>query len=310
MSIYTQPDRSSIAIEGLKLAGHPSGGSSADQTLAQGWIEEAKMDIWNVQNRTKVKMKQLLVTAYGVATENISRYANPNDCDEVYSVSILTGDEDTASAVSTSSVTGATGTVGKAILLTSGTGIGNCSQISSIVGGVNIITPDFNGSSFDGTEDYMVITESKPLVRKHPKFLDEIKEPYTKDEPKYWIPQGQGNADTDETGEFEIYPVPDTLYGLKIRYYMNIMLLDLSTDANLVGGIYRQLKPLFVQKVLYRQLQRDRNYDYSRVCEKQYWMLVDTFIGNLTDEAIIPKPRDLTLYTQPGGSIDIETLYD
>ena len=47
------------------------------------------MDVWNVQNQYKVKMKPLLATAYGVATENVSRYANPSDCDSLYSVSIL-----------------------------------------------------------------------------------------------------------------------------------------------------------------------------------------------------------------------------
>ena len=305
MSKPTQPSLITIAQEGLKLCGYPSGGDATLQAVAQSFIEESKMDIWNVQNQYRVKIKPLLVTAWGVTTENVSRYANPSDCDVVHSVNLCEGTSGTASAVTASKVTGPSSGAGKMILLTSGTGIGNCSQISSISGGGANLTPNFSGSSFAGTENYLIIDEIHELTQKTPQTLDEIDAPFDKDIPTHWYPQGQGMADGDETGEFELYPVPDAVYGLKIRYYMNIMLLDLSTDANLIGSIYRQLKPIFIQKVIYRMHQRDRNWDYARTMEKQYWAFIETFIKNYIDDYIIPQPRDLRLYTSNTTTFNI-----
>ena len=298
MATYTQPSRNSIAVEALKLNGHPAGGTAGEIALVESAIEEAKMDIWNIQNHYKGKLKPLLVTAYGVATENVSRYAKPADCDALYSVSILDSDETgNATAVSASQVTCGSVTPGRMLLLTSGTGLGNCSQISSYTGGIAYLTPNFSGSSFDGTEGYMAIETSEELISKPPKWLDDIDDPYEKDQPTHYFEQGQGKADTDETGEFELYPTPDALYGLKIRYYMNIMLMDLSTDAALVGGIYRMFKPIFMKKAQITVQMINRKYDSIPTLEKQYWSMVDLFVKANIDEIAIPTPKDTRLYS-------------
>src|SRR4030067_2128742 len=100
MAVHTQPTKNSIAQDGLKLCGYPTGGSATQQTVAETWIEEAKMDIWNLMNKYEVKLKCLLTTAFGITTAGVSRYANPSDCDIISSINILDGDHTgTAQAV-------------------------------------------------------------------------------------------------------------------------------------------------------------------------------------------------------------------
>ena len=287
-AMVTQPTKDTIVTDAMKLAGYPNGGSATQLTNGGIWIEEAKMDIQNMANKYNVQLSPLLVTSYGVTTDAISRYANPSDCSKIYSVSILKGDHEGTSTASTSSqVTlaadediSAGDAEGRILLLTSGTYVGNASQISDLTGVVATVTPDFNNASVTGASNYMIVDTHTVLEKSNPAVYDDISNPAFSAEPTMWFPQGQGNADDDETGEFELYPVPDDVYGLKIRYYLNLTLLDLTTDANLLQTLYRRWYPMLLRKVLYRQLKVDRDEERGALEESSYFQLLDEYILN------------------------------
>ena len=297
MAIPTQPSLATIATDALKLAGYPDGGSATQQTVAQQWVEEAKMDIQNMADKYDVQLKSLFATAYGVTTDAVSRYANPDDCSNVYSVSLLKGDhEGTATAVTQTAITlaadediSAGDAEGRIILLTSGTGVGNASQISDYNATTKVatVTPRMatDTGSYDGTENYMIVDNHQILTKHNSRVLDETINPWFSDEPVEWFPQGQGNADDDETGEFELYPTPDDTYGLKIRYYINITLVDLA--SNLMKTLYRKWYPLLIRKVLYRQLKLDRDAERGAAEESTFFQLVEDYV--LNDKSIERK---------------------
>ncbi len=277
MSIPTQPTLTSLCTEGLKRSGYPSP-SSTQITRANDWIEEVKWDIWNMDK----KYKSLLIASYGVTAKGVSRYANPSDFASDLSISMLDGTH-TGTLQSASASTATLASIedisednaqGKLLLITSGTGLGACSQISSLNTTTKIatVTPNFNTTPV-GTEKYMIVDIHYKLEQLHITKRDEANYPHDKQIPAYYFPIGQGNADSDETGEFELYPTPDDLYGIQLRYYANLMLVDLT--SNLMASLYRRWRNLFIQGVMLRSLQNDRDSRYNAELPTYTKMLQD-----------------------------------
>jgi hypothetical protein len=264
MAIPVQPSLSVLCTEGIKRSGYPSP-SSAQITRAESWIEEIKWDIWDQAK----KYKSLLVTSYGVTTKGISRYANPSDFESDLSINILDGEhQGTLEAATSCTATLASDETitedmaqGKLLLMTSGNTVGSCSQISAYDATTKIATviPDFY-STPAGTEDYMVVDFQRMLSQQHIIRREAESYPFDKSIPEYYFPLGQGTADSDETGEFELYPTPDDIYGIQLRYYANLMLVDLS--SNLMATLYRRWRNLFIQGVMMKSLQNDRDARY------------------------------------------------
>ncbi len=264
MAIPTQPTLSLICTEGIKRSGYPSP-SAAQITRAADWIEEVKWDIWNLDK----KYKSLLISSYGVTTKGVSRYANPSDFESDLSIVILDGmHTGTLQAATAGTATLAADesfsedfAQGKFLLITSGTGLGSCSQITAYNDTTKVATvvPNFNTTP-DGTEGYMVVDSQYKLEQQYITRKDEVTYPDDKQIPAYYFPIGQGNSDSDETGEFELYPTPDDTYGIQLRYFANLMLVDLS--SNLMATLYRRWRNLFVQGVMLKSLQNDRDARY------------------------------------------------
>ena len=298
--IPTQPTISTIVQEGLKRGGYPSGGSSAQQTQAQDWVEQTKWDIWTKLNGRKAE--SLMTVAYGVTADGVSRYALPADCEDIYSITILdalhTG---TAQAVTASQVTLAAAEdvsedfiQGKLLLLTSGTGIGNCSQVSAYntTTKVATLTPNFNGASFAGTEGYMIVDSQYKLQEKMISIRDNEEDYSSKDRPTYYFPIGQANADSDETGEFELFQVPDDVYGIQLRYYVNLPMVDLT--GNLMKTLYRRWYNLWVQGVIWRSLQQDKDTQYSTEFEIYQKMIADMIGVELYESSLMNLQAKVT----------------
>ena len=289
MSLPTTPTLTLIVNEGLKRAGYPSGGSATQQTQAEGWVEETKWDIWS--RLSGKRLKALMATSYGVTADGVSRYALPSDFESFYSLAILDGvNTGTASAVSASSVTlgaavGEDFIQGKLLLLTSGTGVGNCSQVSSYATLVASLTPNFNGSSFDGTEKYMIVDSIYKLKEKELIIKDLETDYSVKGRPEYYFPFGQANSDSDETGEFELFNTPDDIYGVQLRYFVNLSLTDLA--SNLMATLYRRWYAVWIQGVIYRALQQDRESNRATLEYQKYQKMVSDLInGELYDASI------------------------
>ncbi len=266
MAVPTQPTSDSIVTEALKRAGY-SNPSAAKISRAKDWLEEVKHDIWT----TSKKWKSLIYTSYGVTTKGISRYANPVDFERDLTLTILTGDHTgTLQAATSSSATldanedvSEDFAIGKLLLITSGTGLGACSQITAYNTTTKVasVTPDFTVTP-DGTETYMIVDTQYPLHQLRITERDAIAHPNARSRPTHYFPLGMAQADSDETGEFELYPTPDKLYGLQMRYYANLSLVDLS--SNLMGTLYRRWRNVFITGVYWRVLQDDDDDRYLK----------------------------------------------
>ena len=286
MAIYTQPSIDSLTIEGLSLGGHPNvSAGSALQLRSELWVQE----MWNdIQQRLNGKrLNPLMVTSYGVTTNGVSRYALPPDFIKINNITLFSSNiTGTAQTVTASAITLASSdtsaendVLGKQILITSGSYAGNCSQVSAYntTTKVATVTPNFSDSGITGTPDYMVLQTKYPLNE----FLISNKDSYVDADyrgvPNAFMVMGQYNGDVDETGEFEIHPVPDALYGVQIRYFADLNLTDLT--SNVIGTLCRKWSNLIIQKVLYKVLKDDRNYAEANRQESIYHSMVSNMVS-------------------------------
>ena len=264
MAIPTQPTLTTLCTEGIKKAGYPSP-SSAQLTRAEDWVEETKNDLWNLEKR----WKPLMIMTFGVTADGKSRYAMPSDFEQDLSVVILDGTHTgtlqagaagTATLASSESMT-TDYAQGKLLLITAGTGLGSCSQMTGWNNTTKVatVTPDFTVTPAVA-DSYTVVDVHYPLRQSTIWDRDGDYYPHDSGIPTHYFPIGQGNADADESGEFELYPIPDDIYGIQIRYYANLMLLDLTSEV--LKGLYRRWRNVFIQGVYMKQLQNDRNAKY------------------------------------------------
>lgn len=297
MALPTAPSLTTICTDALRLAGYPTP-TAAQLTQAELWIEETKQDIWLKHRR----LKPLLMTAYGVTAVGKSRYALPSAFDIMSSCSILDGDSGTAQAAADSTLTLAAATTateaslqGKLLLITSGTtGTGSCSQITAFntTTKVATVTPNWTTTP-TGTITYLIVDEHTLLTKKPLNERDEITEPYELDKPSEYSIHGQANADENETGEIQLYYTPDEIYGIEMKYYINLELMDLSTDSNLVATLYRRWRSIFKMGVKVRALDKDRDERYQPEWDRYHAMIesltindMDYYTPNRTEEGV------------------------
>ena len=285
MALATNPTLDSLTIEGLVIGGHPGiAAGNALQLRAETWVQEMFNDI--DQSLSGKKLKPVMVTSFDVTVDGKSRYALPSDCAKIQTVTILDGSHTgncTAVTASTATLAASESAEtdfmqGKMLLLTSGTAVGNCSQITDWNNTTKVasVTPDFTATSFDGTEGYMVVDTLRNLDETEISLLDK-ETSVTSGIPRYYFPIGQGNGDADETGEMIFDIVPDDVYGIQLRYFANLNLTDLS--SNLLVTLYRKWQNVIIQKVFYKTLLNDRNYTESRTQEEIYWELLNRMIA-------------------------------
>jgi len=279
----TDPTLVSICTEGLKKAGYSAPATNPGLTRSQDeYIPEIKNDIWIKEK----KLKSLYFVKTIVLTEGKSRYAMPTDYASDLSLVLMTGEETgTAQAGTTSSITFASdeglteaNAVGKEVLITSGTGQGSFSQIDTYNTSTKkaTVTPNFDTAP-DATSGYMVIDDYSDLDKTAIRVLDEDSNPTETGKPVEWFP-----TKDDDSGELTLQPVPDdTTYGLRFRYYANLMTLDLT--GNLMALLYRKWQSLWKQGVFYKQLQSDDDSRQTKE-EKVYWaMLIEVMLEEVTD---------------------------
>ena len=238
MAKQTQPTADTLVIEGLIKAGYPVPTSGQKTRATTYFLEQIKLDIWSKARN----YKPFLITSYGVTANGVSRYALPADCEQIQSITILSGifagtcqaggSASTPKLSATETISEDTA-LGRLLLITSGTGLGSASQISAYTAPDASVTPDLDTAP-DQTSNYMIIDRYRKLVEKHIDLRDAQINPNRRGTPDFYYPIGQGNADDDETGEFQLSPAPDdlpsqtsTVYGIQLRYYANLTLSDI-----------------------------------------------------------------------------------
>lgn len=268
MAAPASPTANSIVTEALQRSGIPSPTSVQITRARTEWLEEVKADIWGMG----ASLKSLYAQSVLVLTNGQSRYAMPTDFYADMTLKIVHGTEvGAAQAGASGSVTLAAAASfsadylrGKEVLIYSGTGAGSLSQITSYSDTTKVasVSPNFNTAP-DSTSSYMIISYSPSALEQVPIWdFDKLEAPAVTGEPTHYATIG----DADD-GEFEIYPIPHhstAPYGLKMRYYVDLMEIDLA--GTLMATLYKKWRNVFLHGVVYRSLfsAGDQRYERER----------------------------------------------
>lgn len=250
MAAPSVPTAASLVTEGLRQAGIFNPTASQISTYQTEVMEQLKNELW----ASVKQMKPLQTYSYGVLTPGQSRYSCPEDFASDLSMVILTGNTTgTALAGSANTLTvpassggfGQNQTIGKELLITGGTAKASCSQIISVSGsGPYVLTvyPDFQGTP-DATSTFMLVDNQYPCEQDHIANFDKFRTAGL-DRPKKFYPMG--DEDFDEF-IFDVPPDANYTYGVRMRYYVNIMTLDLT--STLMSTLYQKFREYWIKGI-------------------------------------------------------------
>ena len=214
-------------------------------------MREIKNDIFTACKKPTSLQSIAIVTL--VAGQ--SQYDLPTDFSSLINMTLLDGSTTgIAQAGASGSITLAStdpstsDIAGKEIVITSGTGVNQVSQIYSYDTTTKIAsiypawtTPPVSGSTYLIVDKYDNLLES-PV-------WDYDKEPaLRREKPKMYYPIG----DSDD-GQFLIAQVPDKVYAIKIRYYADLTRLDLA--GTLMSTLYRRWQNIWVSGIWAKALE-------------------------------------------------------
>ncbi|MEE8382223.1 MAG: hypothetical protein V3R78_10175 [Thermodesulfobacteriota bacterium] len=260
MAVPTNPTATTLVSEAIKKAGHSSPTSGQITRAEDFFMQEIKNDIHTLAKKPKF----LHTTSILVLTEGKNRYANPTDYSSDMEMTLLSGTNDgTAQDGAVGSITLAatdsfidSGIVGKEILITANTGAGSMSQVTAYDDTTKVatVTPDFTTTP-DNTSTYSIIDAYDHLEQTPSfEFDRKVRNDTLLGRPTHFMPIGSANE-----GEFTLYPTPYTddtsVYGIRLRYYANIMELD--NTGTLMTKLYSTLRNIWIAGVKAKQLEDD-----------------------------------------------------
>jgi hypothetical protein len=279
--------------EGLAKGGESSPTTASTNRAKTVWMEEIKNDIWHLGKKPKL----LHATSYGIFPVGQSRFTNPDDFSSDLSLTILDGsNRGTAQTGSSSSITLSASDVsaevyilGREILIISGTGQGSYSQIIAYntTTKVATVTPEFSTAP-DSTSGYMIVdtewpVEQRPIYERDTVFQTPLTGIATK-----FYPIGD-----EDFGEFILEKAPDRVYGARLRYYANIMLIDI--DSTHMSTIYQRWRQIFVEGIRFKKLDdeddvrandaytRYRKVLYDLITRETYGMDISNILDRVSD---------------------------
>jgi len=283
MAAPTAPTADTIVTEALNKAFKSNPSSTLVTRAKDYWLEEVKYDI---ATRCR-KLKMLYTTSVLTLTEGQSRYSNPSDYLSDLEIDILYGTHyGTAQGGASGSITlsasesvGESSIIGKNIVVTSGTGENSMSQCTAYDSSTKVatVTPNFATAPTSGS-GYMIIDSYHSLVQKPIWDLSNTTQQTQQGRPSHYFPVGDADY-----GEFHLWPVPyttdDRVYVARMRYYANLMTLDLT--GTLISTFYQKARGLLVQGVLSKILQNDDD-DRARIQEQRYQVMLQEFVARET----------------------------
>jgi hypothetical protein len=289
MSAPTQPTKTTIVTEALKRFTNGVTPTATDVTRAEDYgLEKVKRDIMGIGKN----WRPLIRTVYDITKVGVAHYVNPSDFEKNASVGLMSGTHTGAlSAVaSTSAMTLAADenalqreAEGKYLLITSGTGVDQARQID-----------DYNATS-----KALVLTlafTTLPVITDGYLICDSIKDliPITNERYEQYeypgipgTPLRYADVPDDTLGKLALHPTPNAVFGLRRRYYADLMKIDTSID--LYNTILRRWANVFEQGVLVWKLgEDDDRYETQNAIYQQ-------FLSNLL-------VTDLDGYQKPAAS--------
>jgi hypothetical protein len=262
MATPTAPTATTLVTEALKKAGHSSPTASQITRAEDFFMNEIKNDIHTLAKKPKF----MHTTSILVLTQGKKRYSNPPDYSSDMEMTLLSGtNTGTATAGAVGSITldstvsfNDSDIVGKDILVTANDGKGSMSEVTAWNDTTKVatVTPDFTDAPANGSEwtlidayDHLEQTPSFEFDRK-------VRNDTLLGRPTHFMPVGSADE-----GEFTLYPVPYTddssVYGVRLRFYANIMELD--TTGTLMTKLYSTLRNIWIAGVKAKQFEQDED---------------------------------------------------
>lgn len=263
MPVPTDATLDELVTEGLKLAGRLNPSTTLLTRAKTEWMKTLKNEFWRILNEPKL----LQVTSHGILPAGQVRFSNPEDYSEDLKITLLDGATGIAQAGSINSITFAAdanfteaGILGQGVLVTSGTGVGSFSHISSFNAATQQagVTPNFPvGPAI--SSGYMVVNKEYELTDK-PMFVYERLKEISRGIPKYYFPYGD-----EDFAEFILQRPLDKTYGARLRYYADVSKID--TDSTWMRTIYRKWRAAWLQGIKWldraQNLHTDAQNEYA-----------------------------------------------
>jgi hypothetical protein len=260
MSIPTQPTETTIIQKGYRLFGRKNP-TSADITNAQDAIAQVKSDLMD-EGREWAFLRRTVFTSM---TINVNHIQAPTDYFKLIKAVIFDGTRrDTAQAGASTTVTlasadngGDEDTVGKDIVITSGTGLGQLRQIKSYDSSTKVATVDEAWETNpDATSVYLIVDEQNQVHLHQIWNYGEIELTHLKDQPTKLY-----HFADDAEGDFYFNATPDKVYVIRLDYYADLRKEDTDTGTNVrYARILRLIEQVFVQGVFVWLLQNDARF--------------------------------------------------
>ncbi len=252
MAIPTLPTADSIVTEALKRAGIKSPTQTQIDRAKDEWLEMVKGDIWSkVLAGGDTRLKSLQRTAVYIGVIGQRRYPLPADFSEEISVSLLsgthtglaqTGGSDSVTLAADEDITAADA-AGTHVLMYSGTSKGQYRETITYDATTKVLTTPLAWDSSKtpaANDEYMIVDTYTKLAEQHQNDLDDS------------MQRGTSKPGYFSKFEDELYlgQSPVALYGIQLRYYVNITTLNLTEGANtVISKIYRNWRSLLTQGV-------------------------------------------------------------
>lgn len=288
MAAPTQPTKTTIAVESLKRFLNGGTPTATDITRAEDYgLEKVKRDIMNIGKT----WRPLIKTCYDITKVGVSHYTNPSDYECDYSVGLMTGDHTGVlqTVASTSSVTLAatedatqTESEGKYLLLTSGAGVDQAQMIDDYSATTKIAAMASAYATLPVAGDgYMIVNSITDLTQISAGLYDQFQYPGKAGTPKRYsfIPN-------ETIGELALQPVPNAVFGLRRRYYVDLMKLDIT--GSLYSTILRRWAGVFEQGVYVWKLAEDddRYTEQNQIYQSMLMAIMGADLDGFSGEAL------------------------
>ena len=250
MAAPTQPTTTSIVTEAYRryfgVTSYTPTSTQINTAISEG-IEKVKRDMWALSQRWRPLMK----IGYDMTVKGISKYPYPADYERMKLIEILEGTSTGTlqSATSTSATLAAAEGIsqdeaeGALLAITSGTGVDQALQIDDFNTTTKAVTMAESWTTTPtATSTYLVAVTQYLLWKEDMLQRARLRKPFLKARPTDYHP-----IDDIYSGSYELTPIPDKVYVVRMEYYVNLLLLD--TSATIYNKLLYNWAGLWTQGV-------------------------------------------------------------
>ncbi len=254
MAAPSIPTAASLVTEGLRQARIFYPTAAQISTYQNEVMEQLKNDLWQQVKQ----MKPLMTFSYMVLTPGQSRYSCPSDFSSdmsmvaltgLYTGTVLAGTANTLTVpITPNGAFDQNQVMGEDLVIIAGTAQNSVSQIIGVVNNNNgtqtlTVYPNFQGTA-DATSSYMIVDNQWPIEQRHIAEFDLYHRASMIDRPRYFYPMGDEDFD-----EFQFDCAPDNfyVYCVRMRYFVNIMTLDL--NSTLMSTLYQKFREYWIKGI-------------------------------------------------------------